>query len=472
VNLRLRQLSLTRARALAGIVVAVMAIPTTAASASSVRYDPGPQNCHPSAPCSPSLYYTADPGEANDLLVTSDATGGESPFGERMIEDSGAAIRPGPGCRAISSNVVGCPAVGVLWVETGDGDDRIRGGVMVVDLGPGDDRVEELIQYAKGGAGNDLLLGPNLDGGPGDDTLNGTLQNDRLDGGSGVDELHGGPGNDILESKDFDESVPPESERPTGDVLDGGDGRDSAVYWRRKVPLVVNLLDPAPDGASGEGDQLRSIESVLGGDAADHLVGDAGANEIVGGGGDDVISGGEGPDALLGGGGRDRVDAGPGADLIDTSGSTLVFDGLGIVFPDYERDVSQEPVECGGGHDLVVRTLADRLLPGCEAIDKDLQISYPRADGRHVVVSVLCARLRFTREGCRTDFVLRAARSACRGVARRTRKTAHFIRPGARRRVRLALPRGCRHGRIGLEIGYSVYKTHLVVDLRPPTAPG
>lgn len=47
--------------------------------------------------------------------------------------------------------------------------------------------------------------------------LDGGDQNDRLDGGSGTDNLLGGLGNDTIFARDL-----------IADLLDGGDGNDSA----------------------------------------------------------------------------------------------------------------------------------------------------------------------------------------------------------------------------------------------------
>lgn len=118
---------------------------------------------------------------------------------------------------------------------------------------------------------------------------------------------------------------------PSSDVLDGGAGVDSVSYAQRDTPVVVDLADPGPDGAPGEGDELLGVESVTGGTAADVLVGDGGRNSLYaaggsstsssgdvlrGNGGDDLLAGAGGDDSLMAGTGTDRLGGGGGADRL------------------------------------------------------------------------------------------------------------------------------------------------------------
>ncbi len=79
-------------------------------------------------------------------------------------------------------------------------------------------------------------------------------------------------------------------------------------------------MDLGADTASGghaDGDDLDSIENLIGSAYDDTLSGDGGANVIDGGAGNDIISGGGGADTLNGEAGNDVIEGGTGADTID-----------------------------------------------------------------------------------------------------------------------------------------------------------
>lgn len=80
----------------------------------------------------------------------------------------------------------------------------------------------------------------------------------------------------------------------------------------------------------------------------------------------DIISGYAGADVLYGRGGGDQVYSGSGADflhggrgadfLLGDGGTDLIYGGSGDDFVDSEGDRSSDYVDCGRGHDTVVRT--------------------------------------------------------------------------------------------------------------------
>ncbi|MEO1198066.1 MAG: M10 family metallopeptidase [Pseudomonadota bacterium] len=127
-----------------------------------------------------------------------------------------------------------------------------------------------MIEHAKGGGGNDSLVGNEahntLTGRGGKDTLLGRTGQDTLTGDGGGDLLRGGKG---------------------ADDLKGGSGADETR------------------GGRGE-DRLE------GGDGDDAVFGGRGADRLFGQGGDDVLTGGAGGDDLTGGGGADRFRFGKG----------------------------------------------------------------------------------------------------------------------------------------------------------------
>jgi hypothetical protein len=173
---------------------------------------------------------------------------------------------------------------------------------------------------ADGGAGNDRLSGSGgsggeLRGGPGDDRLSsrtGLYDSASLDGGGGRDVLRGGSGTDTLSDGDLDGAVGDAAPGP--DVLDGRGGEDTVSYRQRTGPVSVDLADSEPDGAPGEGDELRSVQSIVGGQGDDRLAGDRRPNLIDGQGGRDVLAGRRGRDEFVNG--RGPISCGAGDDLV------------------------------------------------------------------------------------------------------------------------------------------------------------
>ena len=116
-----------------------------------------------------------------------------------------------------------------------------------------------------GGAGNDFVQGANnadmLYGGDGNDLVDGMGGDDGLFGGAGHDFVYGGDGNDLAE---------------------GGAGNDHVI--------------------GGDGD-----DGLTGGLGDDTLYGNAGNDNLRGGDDDDVMFGGNGDDWMSGGAGRTRL---------------------------------------------------------------------------------------------------------------------------------------------------------------------
>jgi Ca2+-binding RTX toxin-like protein len=109
---------------------------------------------------------------------------------------------------------------------------------------------------------NPILVGAVIDGGSGDDYLQGSPGADRILGGDGNDHLDGREGNDTLIGG------------AGNDKLEGKAGRD--------------LLE------GGDGDDI-----LQGGDGDDKLFGNAGDDDLYGGAGKDLLKGGSGNDDYL-----------------------------------------------------------------------------------------------------------------------------------------------------------------------------
>jgi Ca2+-binding RTX toxin-like protein len=149
-------------------------------------------------------------------------------------------------------------------------------------------------------SGSDTIYGHDGDdwisGIGGADTIYGGNDDDRLKGGGGADNLYGGAGVDAA------------------DYSDSGEG------------VIVSLETGDGSYGTAEGDELSSIESLIGSNYADGLLGDAQANALYGeagndtlkgGGGADTLHGWEGADALLGGNGSDTLRGENGQDTLN-----------------------------------------------------------------------------------------------------------------------------------------------------------
>jgi Ca2+-binding RTX toxin-like protein len=142
------------------------------------------------------------------------------------------------------------------WSQPGSGRFAIAYGVV--------------IENAKGGRGNDTLIGNGSD-----NTLN---------GGAGNDRLLGGAGNDV-----FIVSA-------GSDTIDGGAGFDTVDYTGQARALVVSA------------GSFANVEALIGERFADRITGNASANRLDGRAGNDTLAGGLGSDTLIGGAGSDSFD--------------------------------------------------------------------------------------------------------------------------------------------------------------------
>jgi hypothetical protein len=275
------------------------------------------------------IHYRAAPGERNAVTL---------PPGEGvLIHDDGASITPGRGCEAVDDRTVRCRT-----------DRDATSSVVRLELGDERDRFSD-VSYGvvvDGGAGDDELTGHGLHGGDGDDVLAGSDGVDGLHGDAGADTLTAGAGDDTLSGG-------------TGpDSLSAGDGTDLLTYEGRPERLVVDLHDPGPDGAAGEGDSLRGFENLTGGAASDVLRGTNGPNRIDGGSvstpNGDVIDGRGGDDELTGTKAADRIGGGGGADRIwGVRGPDSVSGGSGDDLVDLSNQgrATADRVSCGTGAD-------------------------------------------------------------------------------------------------------------------------
>ena len=133
-----------------------------------------------------------------------------------------------------------------------------------------------------------------IDGGEGDDILDGDHTTDYIFGGSGNDTISGGSRADFLLGGSGNDSI---DGGWGSDLIRGGSGNDTI------------------DGGYGD-------DVILGDTGNDVIDGGSGYDTIIGGAGDDTLTGGRGDDtfAFLGGDGNDTItDFDTGDDLIDLS---------------------------------------------------------------------------------------------------------------------------------------------------------
>jgi Ca2+-binding RTX toxin-like protein len=212
---------------------------------------------------------------------------------------------------------------------------------------------------AKGGAGNDVLIGGNVD-----DVISGGAGSDKLTGGGGIDLVSyedsalgvtvdlsrltaqvsaGDASGDILATfenlrgSDFDDVLIGNSGANVligglgADTLDGGDGIDTADYNKSGAPVTVDLNDNANNaGGDAVGDVLKNIENLNGSIFGDTLVGDGNANILDGRAGADTLVAGYGADTLLGGGDNDTLVMGDDLTALDKIDGGLDIDTVSL----------------------------------------------------------------------------------------------------------------------------------------------
>ncbi len=193
-------------------------------------------------------------------------------------------------------------------MQGGAGDDVLRPTVTATSIegGAGVDRlsfeqVTTPLTLTKTGATNVQVLGVDLPK-TGIERLEGGKGNDTINGSAGPDMLTGGEGNDVLEG------------RGGGDVLDGGPGFNTVSYANAAGPVVVDLV--AGTGNAATVDALTSFAGVIAGAGNDTVTGTSSNESFALGAGNDQLSAGSGNDSIDGGPGSDLLRGGQGADTI------------------------------------------------------------------------------------------------------------------------------------------------------------
>ena len=163
----------------------------------------------------------------------------------------------------------------------------------------------------QGGNGNENIDGTeggdNIDGGGGNDKIYGERGSDKIEGGDGSDLVEGEQGNDEVNGGAGNEDV---IFGGTGnDQIDGGPGEhDIADYQGVGGAVTINLADQTVTGAEGE--HLEGIEDAIGGSGNDTIIGSSEPNRMDGGPGNDHLEAVGPGDAAFGGPGGDQCTGG------------------------------------------------------------------------------------------------------------------------------------------------------------------
>ena len=133
-----------------------------------------------------------------------------------------------------------------------------------------------------------------------------------LEGTAHGDTLLGTAGADVLLGGDGNDTI---AGHGGGDLLDGGPGANTVSYASAAGPVTVDL--GAETGSSGGPvDKLLSFRGVTTGPGNDHVTGTPRAESFALGAGDDIVNAGAGDDAIDGGSGNDVLRGGHGNDAI------------------------------------------------------------------------------------------------------------------------------------------------------------
>jgi len=297
----------------------------------------------------PGLYVLGHQGSAGDDVLVTAANGLFS-----VTSRAGTAIARLAGsidtCSALAA-VVNCPAPSTalsfvtVWGDAGDDHLSLAGNypstmTTVMDGGPGNDTLD-------GTPGDDVLFS----GQSGNDVLNGGDGSDALLAlGTGGDKLNGGNGNDQLVSDDVCQ----------GHDYNGGAGFDIAGFARYKFQ-PKNGVRATLGGTASDPDRGNCIPSHLGTDL-----------EILeGSDGPDILSGTNGKDPLiLGRGGNDIIHGNGGADDLDGgSGIDSLYGDSGFDTLESQDGTRDRAVSCGGGGGEAFRDKNDPAS-GCKKLKK------------------------------------------------------------------------------------------------------
>jgi Ca2+-binding RTX toxin-like protein len=252
-----------------------------------------------------------------------------------------------------------------------NGDDYLFGGVGADDIDGGNGIDSANYNDSSAGVSVSLQSGLGLGGEAQGDTLTdienlvGSEHDDTLAGDGGANTLIGRGGHDLLMGGGGGDTLEGDTGNDTlkggggADDLNGGDGVDTASYLESNAGVLVSLIDDTASGGEAQGDELNSIENLIGSHHADTLAGTNSSNRIDGQDGNDTLKGYGGADGLYGGDGADVLYGMDGQDLLrGEAGADWLDGGNGI-----------DQLLGGGGGDTLLGGGGDDQLTGGDGPD-------------------------------------------------------------------------------------------------------
>ncbi|OED43796.1 hypothetical protein ACH42_09145 [Endozoicomonas sp. (ex Bugula neritina AB1)] len=198
------------------------------------------------------------------------------------------------------------------------------------------------------------------------DVLKGSSGNNKLIAADGDDELYGRAGNDWLVGSG-----------QGSNVLDGGDGIDTASYLDHSQGVFVDLesqtvVKEAASEPQRDTDRLVDIESLVATEYADDVTGSSGNDRILTHGGNDVVNAGAGDDVVDGGAGADILSGGEGIDTLSYSSRS---DDIQVNLKTHENSDGDtlsgfENIIAGQGDDVITGDDNDNLLIASQGTDR------------------------------------------------------------------------------------------------------
>lgn len=209
-------------------------------------------------------------GDTSDFAYTARITGGD--YGDVILTGAGNDVLNGGG--------------GNDTLEGGLGSNNIDGGTGKNTLS-----YEHFQEYEADSEGNFYGVIVNMASNIGTDHSNRILSEtfsniSNIRGSDYTDTIIGDTKNNVIEGGGF------------GDVLSGGDGRDTLSYQHSFDAVTIDLSTNTASNGDASGDNIQLFENLLGSAWSDILVGDTGDNVIEGGASSDSMFGGAGNDTL------------------------------------------------------------------------------------------------------------------------------------------------------------------------------
>lgn len=191
--------------------------------------------------------------------------------------------------------------------------------------------------YINAGSGNDIVYGQDGDdiilGGDGNDILFGGAGNDYINGGKGADRIDGGAGDDVIvmEAEDFSQNS------FITEIVNGGSGFDTVIIQGNKgISFDMGLTN---------------IESFIGGDGNDNIIGSEFSDIIRGGKGADTYYTLDGDDIVYIDGEDIKAKSGNFIDTGDGYDKIYIEDSVGVDFD--IADTNAEEIISGSGNDIL-----------------------------------------------------------------------------------------------------------------------